>query len=59
MVKQYVLSKEYRQLLANSEKQTLSVYAGSVSPCVKTLGKYKTTLKQMQELHPKSTDKHY
>ena len=59
MVKQYVLPKEYRQLLANSEKQTLYVYAGSVSPCVKTLGKYKTTLKQMQELHPKSTDKHY
>ena len=53
MVEQYVLSKEYRQLLANSEKQTLYVYAGSVSPCVKTLGKYKTTLKQMQELHPK------
>ena len=53
MVKQYVLSKEYRQLLANSEKQTLYVYADSVSPCVKTLGKYKTTLKQMQELHPK------
>lgn len=59
MVKQYVLSKEYRQRLANSEKQTLYVYAGSVSPCVKTLGKYKTTLKKMQELHPKSTDKHY
>lgn len=53
MVKQYVLSKEYRQLLANSEKQTLYVYAGSVSPCVKTLGKIQNHIKTNARITPK------